>query len=106
MQFDVISMICCYNQACCESTREAHRVCPMISPQDGRVSYLTDAPVEAVALCRSAGELGERTEKAADAKRVHGMLFPRLARKLMSVDFWISRRGGVHTRHPLEDGRG
>lgn len=80
-------MICCYNQACCGRARGAQCVCPIISPHDGRVSYLTDAPVEAVALCRSAGELGGRTEKAADAKRVHGMLFPRLAHKLMSVDF-------------------
>lgn len=87
MQLDVISMICCNNRACCESASEAHRVCPMIRPHDGRVSYLTDAPVEAVALCRSAGELAGRTEKAADAKRVCGLLFPRLAHKLMSVDF-------------------
>lgn len=58
----------------------------MISPDDGRVSYLTDAPVETVALCRS-GELGGRTETAADATRLYRTLFLRLAHKLMSVDF-------------------
>lgn len=78
----------------------------MISPDDGRVSYLTDAPVETVALCRS-GELGGRTETAAGETRLDGVLFfPRLVQNWTSVDFWVSRRGGARARHPLEDDGG
>lgn len=77
----MISVICCCNQACCDSARKARRVCPMISPDDGRVSYLTDAPVETVALRRS-GELGGRTETAAGETRLDGMLFSPAGSKL------------------------